>query len=61
MKKIKKNPIKKKPLPKKKIKKNINKKKKKNTNDLKYNWFVNKLKNSILKDERVVKLPKIPI
>jgi hypothetical protein len=44
-----------------KNKKDINILEKKNTNDLKYNWFVNKLKNSILKDERVVKLPKIPI
>lgn len=33
---------------------------KKNTNDLRYNWLVTKLKSSILKDESVVKLPKKP-
>jgi len=33
---------------------------KKNKNDLKYKWFDIKLKNSILNDESVVKLPKKP-
>ena len=33
---------------------------KKNKNDLKYNWLFMRLNNSILKDERVVKLPSIP-